>query len=60
MSLLIPKNPVWSIVGAVLGGVGGFIAGSNIEAGDLLWPITLLGVIVGLILGGLARTILSR
>jgi outer membrane lipoprotein SlyB len=60
MSMIAPTNPVWSIAGAVLGGVGGFLAGSNVEGGELLWPITLAGVVAGLILGALARTLLGK
>lgn len=60
MSLLAPKNPLWSVIGALVGGVAGFLVGSNVEGGELLWPIVLVGVIVGLVLGGLARTVLRK
>lgn len=60
MSLIAPKSPTWSVAGAAAGGVVGFIVGTDVEGGELLWPITLAGVIGGLLIGGLVRTILRK
>ena len=60
MSLLAPKNVWYSLAGLLVGGLVGFLVGRGVEGGDLLWPITLAGAIVGMLLGGLVRTVLRR
>lgn len=60
MSLLVPKNYMWSVAGLVVGGIVGLVVGSQIEGGELRWPIALAGCVGGLLLGGLLRVVFGR